>query len=230
MLWDAPCPLPLSGRTPLPAYVLGCVTSFHLVHLFSFIFSLIPADISLLSAGTWDPLSLANMRGGRPPFFTHAHRALFPLTNRRHMPVLFFFFFFFSSFADRFLSHAHALLLAPSLRVAPSPFAMHCPHCVAFAVSLSSCVVLLSSCVASPLPRCLVTSPSLRCPVASPLVTHCLHCVALHHVILAVLPCCVSFAALPCRVALATSLSPLSCCPGCAPPQLPSDLWHKWRG
>jgi hypothetical protein len=24
--------------------------------------------------------------------------------------------------------------------------------------------------------------------------------------------------------------SPLSCCPGCAPPQLPSGLWHKWRG
>ena len=80
-----------------------------------FLFFLFPSSflltVSLFSAGTWDPLSLANARAGCAPFFSRARCALLPLTNARRFV---FFLLFLFLFADR-----PALLFAPSPRVAP---------------------------------------------------------------------------------------------------------------
>ena len=80
-----------------------------------FLFFLFPSSflltVSLFSAGTWDPLSLANARAGCPPFFSRARCALLPLTNARRFV---FFLLFLFLFADR-----PALLFAPSPCVAP---------------------------------------------------------------------------------------------------------------
>ena len=86
-----------------------------------FLFFLFPSSflltVSLFSAGTWDPLSLANARAGCPPFFTRARCALLPRTNARRFvfSLLFLFHFLFSDRAT--------LLFAPSLRATrhPSP-------------------------------------------------------------------------------------------------------------
>ena len=93
------------GCTLLPAYILGyTAASFPYGSSFSFFFSspffsLLPLTISLLSAGIWGPLLLANARAGCPPFFTRACCALLQLT-----PVCSFAFSF--SF--------HSLTAAPS--------------------------------------------------------------------------------------------------------------------
>jgi hypothetical protein len=44
----------------------------------------LPLTISLLSAGIWGPLLLANARAGCPPFFTRARCALLQLKREAH--------------------------------------------------------------------------------------------------------------------------------------------------
>ena len=96
---------PSSLRKFLGVFILVRIFLF-LLFLSSFLLT-----ISLFSAGTWDPLSLANARAGCPPFFSRARCALLPLTNARR-------FVFFLHFHFLFADHP-ALLFAPLPRVAP---------------------------------------------------------------------------------------------------------------
>ena len=81
------------------------------IFLFLLFLSSFLLTVSLFSAGTWDPLSLANAWAGCPPFFSRARCALLPLTNARRFVFVLLILFLF---ADR-----PALLFAPSPRVAP---------------------------------------------------------------------------------------------------------------
>ena len=86
------------------------------IFLFLLFLSSFLLTVSLFSAGTWDPLSLANAWAGCPPFFSCARCALLPLTNARRFAFVLLILFLF---ADR-----PALLSAPSLRATrrPSPY------------------------------------------------------------------------------------------------------------
>ena len=124
---------------------------------------------------------LANTRGGCPPFFTRACRALLPLVNARHTPVCFFFFFF--SFAD----HHPFITCRPIATRCPSSC---CPRPRLFMSPLITCCLCRAA---------LATSSPPRCPVMLPLVTHC-------HAVLPLVTCRPIATHCPHRVAQAVHL------------------------
>ena len=114
------------GRTLLPAYILGyTASSFPYGSSFSFFsspfFSLLPLTISLLSAGIWGPLLLANARAGCPPFFTRACCALLQLTPVRSFAFSFSFHSLTAAPSCPPLCHASPMShrIAPLSRIAP---------------------------------------------------------------------------------------------------------------
>ena len=114
-------------HTLLPAYILGyTAASFPYGLSFSFFFSspffsLLPLTISLLSAGIWGPLLLANARAGCPPFFTRTCCALLQLTPVRLFAFSFSFHSLTATPSCPPLCHASPMSrhVAPLSRVAP---------------------------------------------------------------------------------------------------------------
>ena len=178
------------------------------IFLFLLFLSSFLLTVSLFSAGTWDPLSLANAWAGCPPFFSRARCALLPLTNARRFVFVLLILFLF---ADR-----PALLFAPSPRVAPRhapPLAAprHATPLVTRHASPLSCRSLAT--------RLLFGTRRVAPPSRAPLVASRRAFATLR----VAPPSCALLVASrrafvtrpPCRVALS--------------PRHP-DLWGKWRG
>ena len=206
-LWDVPSPSPLSRTHPPPCLRSRCAPPLPFYSnsflFFLFFFSLIPTDILLLSIGTWDPPLAGKREGVLSPIFHTCLPRPSPTHKHEVHAGLSFFSFSFHLLTAPLLSHPHALLLAPSSRIALCR--------VTLALTFSHCLLShVASCHMSPLVMCRPVATC--CPL--PHVAPCHVSPLSRRPIATRCPC-------PCHVAQAACLASSS---------LTSDLQRKWRG